>query len=51
MLLSPKQDELKAQIKTVILRDSEDFFFFSMNLKISLCCKIRSESHASSLIS
>jgi hypothetical protein len=26
MLLSPKQDELKAQIKTVILRDSEDFF-------------------------
>lgn len=26
MLLSPKQDELKAQIKTVILRDSKDFF-------------------------
>lgn len=25
MLFSPKQDELKAQIKTVILRDSEDF--------------------------
>jgi hypothetical protein len=26
MLFSPEQDELKAQIKTVILRDSEDFF-------------------------
>jgi hypothetical protein len=26
MLFSPEQDELKAQITTVILRDSEDFF-------------------------
>jgi len=26
MLFSPEQDELKAQIETVILRDSEDFF-------------------------
>ena len=26
MLFSPEQDELKAQIKTIILRESEDFF-------------------------
>ena len=48
MLLSPKQDELKAQIKTVILRDSEDFFDGPEDLAV---LQNTIESHVSSLIS